>query len=194
MCWLNALIRRFNIPVFKRKVSSPPSCLSWGWAVGVCHRADVYLEMWPGNSEVKWPINLRLDVCTPLHRSHLALLLSSQLSSLWRAVNLSFQEKSSIHPGPAAVQRTTGPAKRCSVQRLLLRRGQQKRVRDHLPQKPAQVFGFTCRAEKHRSVVLSDIKAEELRGDLYAGRVPCQVDPCLYITFSLLWQLLWSEL
>ena len=89
----------------KRSVSPllpEPSWSGWLWFV--------YPEIWPGNSGVKWPINLRLDVCRPLHRSHLASLLSSQLSSLWRALNLSFSRQV-MHPSvPPSIQeqRTRG--------------------------------------------------------------------------------------
>lgn len=156
----------------------------------------VYPEIWPGNSGVKWPINLRLDIFRPLHGSHLASLLSSQLSSLWRAVNLSFSREV-MHPSvpPSIQEQPWRGGQEVFTSKSFSKSRSAERVLDHLPKIHwALRFHWQSGKTQVRSCC-GTWKPRPREEKIYMLVVfLCQVDPCLCTTFSLLWQLLWSEL
>lgn len=191
----------FDLYLWKRKVLYPEVQHSTHWRSpphpllpkpnGVsCFLARlylcVYLEIWPQQSGVKWSINLCLDVCRPLHRSHFSSATSEEhWPWLFRRSHPS--RPPSICIGPEVSAEDT----RCSHQRLCLSRGQQKRVLAHLPRIRWELWfhspgGKTqvrscCRTSKPRP-----------RKEIYTLVVfPCRGDPCLDMTLSLLWQLGW---
>lgn len=146
-------------------------------------RSDLESQGWSGPLTSVWTSASIFTGAT------LALLLSSQLSHLWRAVNLSFQEKSSvrpfIHPSfhPSRTSSSADDTRR-SLQRLANLPRIHWGLWFHLAGGKTQVRSC-CRTSKPRP-------REE---KIYMLVVfPRQVDPCLYTMFSLLWQLLWPEL
>ena len=178
----------------------PPSCVSGGWSAEwwfICLMS--YLQIWPGNSGVKWPINLRPDFWRPPHRSHLAAVVSAQL--LLRRRRPGFQEKSpippslppslpplspslspSIHPScSSSGAEGSEPVKRCWVQRLFI--SWDISLLSYLCKNPLRSLVSLARWKNTGRFLLSDIKAEAPRGgDWSAGRAPCQVHAqlCLY--------------
>lgn len=158
----------------------PLFSLSWSWSGEwwfVCVTAPMFILRSDLEIQgVKWPINLRLDVCKPLHRSHSGTC--AVVSALKRGSPLLSREV--IHPTPH-------PPILPSIQDLQWR-GQHEEVFTSKarsvsgsaetsprppPQNPLRSLVSLAGWKNTGPLLLSNIKARARRGeDLYAGHVP----------------------
>lgn len=106
---------------------------------------------------MKWPINLRLDICEPLHRSHFSTSAVVSAQPPLESIPLFSREviRPTLRPPvPPSIQDRQQCGRHEAFTSKAFSQSRSAETSPRASPESTEVFGFTRRVEKHRSVLV----------------------------------------